>query len=293
MKKLILPLVTLLMISANIHATNKAIYGDFDVINTIDAPDIKIRKNAQSVALMIAKRNLRMEIKDVIYSAASTKFNIRFNTCDEKFPATDLALGSCSSILVGENKLLTAGHCMLNAQWDCDQKAFVFDVKKEFISDSKRQYFVQSQVYQCKSILKHVNDPISGIDFALIELDRKVAGRSPIKLSSVDLDLESKIYMIGHPLGLVSKTSMVGDVRLSKENMYVANIDSFVGNSGAPVFSMIDNSLSGLLVRGEEDFEWDSENKCYKYVQCEDGSCRGEDIIKSSVIASEIAEFLD
>lgn len=290
MKKLSILFISFL--SLNSLASNKAIYGSFDIRNIEEIQMYHVKKQASSVALMVAKHALREEVKDSLYSIRSNKLTSKFPLCEDDIKKDELSLGSCSAFLVDNNKVLTAGHCLLHADWDCTQKAFVFDVKKDFFTQTSAQYFVKSQVYSCKKILKHVNDPETGIDYSLIEVDRDVVKRVPLKLSQNDLGVNDLLYMIGHPIGTASKYSFGAYVREDKENFYVANMDSFVGNSGSAVFSLEDQSLIGLLARGEEDFIWDKENQCNKLVRCEDDACRGEDIIKSSVILSEISEFL-
>lgn len=277
---------------APVLASNKAIYGDFDLKDISASINYKIRKSASATALMISKHALRQEVKDSLYSIRSNKLQSKVPMCEDNFDKKELSLGNCSAFLVDKNKVLTAGHCLLHADWDCEQKAFVFDVKKEFYTDTQSQYFVKSQVYQCAKILKHVNDPDTGIDFALVELEREVTGRMPIKLSSQELMISDELYMIGNPLGISTKLSDNAFVRDIGDNLYVTTLDSFVGNSGSAVFSSSSHELMGLLARGEEDFIWNKEKKCNELVICKNDECRGEEVIKSSSILAEIESFL-
>lgn len=290
-KLLLLSSVILLSLKPAI-ASNKAIYGEFDIKDISQTTSYKIRKSASSTALMVAKHALREEVKDSLYSIRSNKLSRKLPLCGDNFEKDELSLGSCSAFLVGANKVLTAGHCLLHADWDCKQKAFVFDVKKDLFTDTESQYFVKSQVYGCSKILKHVNDPDTGLDFSLIELDREVKGRNILKLSSDESEIDDGLYMIGHPLGISSRLSDNAFIRDIKDNFYVSNLDSFIGNSGSAVFSSDSDELVGLLARGEDDFVWNSEKKCNELVVCKNDECRGEEIIKSSVILAEIEALL-
>jgi V8-like Glu-specific endopeptidase len=68
---------------------------------------------------------------------------------------------------------------------------------------------------------------------------------------------DQEVFVIGHPVGLPLKYA--GNAKItdnSPSTYFSANLDTFGGNSGSPVFSMVDGKhiVEGILVRGETDF---------------------------------------
>lgn len=267
----------------------KAIYGESDLEFTSSSRVGTIKKQALSVAMMIDNSILSQHIVDSLYRIDSTSLNESAPVCDDNPWKNNIAIGQCSSFLVSPNKVLTAGHCIKNTAEACSKKSFVFDLKDDFYTSTFGQFLSSNQIYNCKSIVKHKVDYDSGLDYALIELDRAVQDRDLIDSQRVEESLDlSELYMIGYPLGLGSMVSSFGHIREEYQSIYVTNLDSFVGNSGSPVFSGPDNKLIGLLSRGEKDFKWNSQDKCFELIKCSDSSCRGEDVVKLNAILDDL-----
>ena len=70
----------------------------------------------------------------------------------------------------------------------------------------------------------------------------------------------------------------------SKGPYFITNLDSFEGNSGAPVFSERDQFVEGILVGGEDDFFWDSKKDCYRVKRCSEKRCQGESVTKITAL---------
>lgn len=267
----------------------KAIYGESDLEFTSSSRVGTIKKQALSVAMMIDNSILSQHIVDSLYRIDSTSLNESAPVCDDNPWKNNIAIGQCSSFLVSPNKVLTAGHCIKNTAEACSKKSFVFDLKDDFYTSTFGQFLSSNQIYNCKSVVKHKVDYDSGLDYALIELDRAVQDRDLIDSQRVEESLDlSELYMIGYPLGLGSMVSSFGHIREEYQSIYVTNLDSFVGNSGSPVFSGPDNKLIGLLSRGEKDFKWNSQDKCFELIKCSDSSCRGEDVVKLNAILDDL-----
>ncbi len=119
-------------------------------------------------------------------------------------------------------------------------------------------------------------------DFAIIKLDRPVAGRTPLKVrTSGKVDASSELIVIGHPSGLPSKVTEGGSLRLNDNGVYfVANLDTFSGNSGSVVLDAKTGIVEGILVRGENDYIPGPGGSCNVVNVCEEGKCRGEDVTR-------------
>ncbi|WP_437964160.1 trypsin-like peptidase domain-containing protein [Sorangium sp. So ce260] len=196
---------------------------------------------------------------------------------DERF-ATQPALADCSGTLIDDDLVLTAGHCINN----CGDSRFVFDYAIN-PSTGQLNQITSDDLYSCVDFITWYRDP-NGADYTVVRLDRPVVGREPaeVRVSSELLDPEDDIDLIVHgfPRGLPLKLADGATVRDGDDpEFFVANLDTFVGNSGSGVFDLATHELVGILVRGAADFEPDPNGAdCVRPKQCDDNGCRGEDV---------------
>ena len=203
------------------------------------------------------------------------------NLCSsEKYREQDTA-AFCSGTLVGPDTVLTAGHCIQSA-FDCQSTSFVFGFAVKAAGVLPRSV-ASSEVYKCKQIIKQQRVD-NGADFAVIQIDRQVTNHRPLAVRPVgDVSLSDGLTVIGHPVGLPTKITTGGTIRsITPTEYFVANLDTYGGNSGSAVINSSTGLIEGVLVRGEQDFE--SKGGCTVSKVCADGTCRGEDVTKISVI---------
>ncbi|MDT8286857.1 MAG: serine protease, partial [Elusimicrobiales bacterium] len=201
----------------------------------------------------------------------------------------------CSGALVGEDLVMTAGHC-IKTQEDCANTMFVFGFRTG--ADGEAPSAVPAaNVYSCKKIEKWAlgREPQEGVstaglgpDYALIRIDRKASGRTPLPVNRGAVPAAgAPLFVIGHPVGLPVKVAGGAAVRDPHQDGYfVANLDTYGGNSGSPVFNRETNLIEGILVRGETDFVYEGSCRVSYRVGDEDG--RGEDVTKVSELAGSI-----
>ena len=90
-----------------------------------------------------------------------------------------------------------------------------------------------------------------------------------------------KLYLGGYPSGLPLKMAGGARVRNNRgENYFLANLDSFEGNSGGPVFNSKGDFVEGILVGGEEDYVWSDRRECFKPKRCFNLGCNGEEVTR-------------
>lgn len=207
-------------------------------------------------------------------------------------PYRDQPAGAgCSGSLIGEDLLLTAGHCVAR-QAHCDKIKVVFGFNISVIGGEAPQTLAASDVYSCKEIIKSVveasgDSGTTDRDFAVIRLDRKVAGRAPLRLNRAGgLAKGDAVFAIGHPMGLPAK--IAGDAAVVKQEasalFFEATLDTYSRNSGSPVFNSRTNLIEGVLVRGNRDFNRSPEGCLVSNVMAKDSE-DGEDVTKASVFA--------
>jgi V8-like Glu-specific endopeptidase len=90
----------------------------------------------------------------------------------------------------------------------------------------------------------------------------------------------SEVLVIGHPTGLPTKLADGAVIRSLKETYFIANLDTYGGNSGSAVFDANSGLVEGILVRGEQDYVRSSSG-CLASNVCRNDGCRGEDVTYS------------
>jgi Trypsin-like peptidase domain len=74
------------------------------------------------------------------------------------------------------------------------------------------------------------------------------------------------VYALGHPRGLPLKLAADGVVLGATDGALRTNLDTFVGNSGSPIFDADSHALVGLVIegqKGQDDFAPASARRCY------------------------------
>ncbi len=122
----------------------------------------------------------------------------------------------------------------------------------------------------------------------LVRLDRPVPNHHPVTVrQSGKIVGGQSLFVIGHPNGLPTKFADDAKVRENTPASYfVANLDTYGGNSGSPVFNRENYQVEGILVRGDTDFV--SHNGCNVSMVCPNTGCRGEDVTRATVWAAKI-----
>ena len=281
MLKLALAGVLALCLFDHALADDRVIYGDDDR-RDLYAEDVdpRMRELARSTALVVRISDLT-PVSDRSFSRLSTRQfseSVGARLCeDERFFSQPVA-GHCSGFLAAPDTLVTAGHCLESVP--CDATAIVFGYSLE-IPDKNLDQIANADIYYCRELVAQILEPCNGNDFAVIKLDRPVQGRRPLAVrQSGSIALGAPLTIIGHPMTLPTKIaggrSQVRGV--PEEAFFVADTDSYGGNSGSAVINSLTYEVEGILVRGEQDLQMDGD--CLRSMACEQESCRGEDVTR-------------
>ncbi len=265
------------------EVTSRVIYGTDGRLDLYQISDDSLKRLADSTVALIENKDLTVNGSSV--SIKGSLFGSAYQLCSsEKFREQSTA-AFCSGSLVGEDTIITAGHCIQNAS-DCASVNFVFGYAVKAASVLPTSV-ASSEVYKCKSIIKQVLTS-GGADFAVIKLDRKVFNHAPLAIrQSGAASVGDELVVIGHPTGLPTKVTTGGKIRsVANADYLVASVDTYGGNSGSAVFNAKSGLIEGILVRGEEDFV--RQGSCNVSNVCKEDSCRGEDITKISVVKQYI-----
>lgn len=264
----------------------EVIYGDDDRRDLFDS-DVSPRmfEAAQATAALVHREQITTaesgtcKLPDVTYGDS-------MNLCQEEPFREQPNPAFCSGFLVGPDVFVTAGHCITN-ETDCQGTAMVFGFG--YTSRDKDILNLPEQdVYFCKEIISRKQDDNNESDYAVVRLDRAVAGRTPLAFRKQGkISANAQITVIGHPSGLPTKVSGGAKVRRNDNPVFfVANLDTYGGNSGSAVVDSATGLVEGILVRGDNDFVTDGD--CRKSNRCLNDACRGEDVTRSSEFAPHV-----
>jgi V8-like Glu-specific endopeptidase len=288
-------------------AQEKSIYGDDNRLDYYESSPA-MRALADSVVSLWPSKQVSFENGE--YKLKTIGFGQALNLCPgEKFREQPIG-AFCSGTLVGEDIVMTAGHCITDDK-SCADARFVFGYNIDQQGGAARTTVPQKDMYGCKRIIKRdLDKQPSGIigtgifiagallgkqqgpDYALIQLDRKVEGRKPLPVNrSGGAKVGDRIFVIGHPVGLPLKVAGDASVRnTDPKAFFLTDLDTFGGNSGSAVFNAATNQIEGILVRGGTDFV-DSAAGCKVQLRSGQNEGKGEAVTKISVLSKYIPEI--
>lgn len=263
--------------AAPLWAGEKVIYGADDRIDVYETASPYYQAWAAATCALIDTAQV-VSNGNGTYTIATGAYTIGGLPACSGEPYGDQPVAAfCSGFLVSENIVVTAGHCINQSTFE--DVAFVFDwVMDDAVTP--RTVVDESQVYFAEAVVARALDG-NGLDFAVVRLDRPVTVASPLPMRRDGaLASGTAIGVIGHPAGLPKKiafgaATVAADV--SNPIFFSANLDTYGGNSGSPVFNAVTGEVEGILVRGEGDYDFEA--GCFVSNQLPDDE-PGEEVTK-------------
>lgn len=261
------------------------IYGDDNRLDLYAAPTMWQERALSTVALL--RNSSLSDMGNGFYSLNGENYGSSYNLCEEEPFREQTKAAFCSGFLVAPDKIATAGHCIRTSS-DCKKTKFVFGfaIAQKGLEPTQ---FASSEVYSCKEIIKSTEES-TGADFSVVSLDRTVSNHPPLPLQNFVSNSGNPLLVIGHPAGIPVKISGGALVRSVNPKFYVANLDTYGGNSGSAVFNESTGEVVGILVRGETDFVY--KNNCRVSNHCPDTGCRGEDVTRIDQVLPFLSNML-
>ena len=227
-------------------ADSAIVVGADDRVEAAEASQ-KIRAASSAVALVVSASELeptgdRLRLR-------SSPLRDRLGICaDERF-ASQPSAGTGTAFLVAPDLLATASHVV--DQQPVETLAFVFGFAVDDTGGA-RLTFAADDLRTARRVLD--KPPGVGGDWALVELDRPVTTREPLRLRTGDEPRSGDgVVVVGHPSGLPIKAAP-GRVLFVTPRLLMMDTDTFAGNSGSPVLNAETGNVEGIFVRGGLDY---------------------------------------
>lgn len=263
----------------------KVLYGPDDRVDFFEEKDTNKVTNALGVVALVRDVDLSPE-QDSKFKLSTISFVDAQSLCSsEKFKNQPIA-SFCSGFAIGKNVIVTAGHC-IESEDDLKTIRFIFDFKY-IAQNSVKTVFEKQLILSGKRIISRINS--GNMDYSIIETNEIIpeVRRLKLNLASKIKDKES-VYVIGHPVGLPLKIAGGAFVRNNTDSLFFsANLDTYGGNSGSPVFNSRTHLVEGILVRGETDFIKSSSGNCNVSNPCPNNGCKGEDVSRVSQFKNKL-----
>lgn len=254
----------------------QVIYGTDDRLDYYQVSRPSARHHSDATVLLVHSQQIFPQA-DSKSKILSESYQSKLQLCSNEPFADQVVAGFCSGFLIAPDLVLTAGHCV-RTQTACESTSFIFGFRVESAGVMPETVPTEN-VFGCQKLI-HAQSPSNGADFAVVQLDREVTHVSPLVLRSKSGSVQKGdlLEVIGYPRGLPVKIASGASVRDVRPEFFVANLDTYGGNSGSAVFNLQTGEVEGILVRGEADYVVNG--SCLVSKICALDHCRGEDVTR-------------
>lgn len=255
----------------------KVIYGTDDRLDMYQVVNMAHLASAESVVLLINADRITAN-NNGTSTIVTRNFGTSYNLCSTERYRTQPIAGFCSGFLVDPSLIATAAHCVDSSNLANVRFVFGFQMRNATTAETT---ISTSEIYRGIRIIGRAIGN-QGTDWCVIQLDRPVLNHRYVRLRrSGKIANNSSVYVIGHPCGLPKKWAGGATVRDNNPARYfVANLDTYGGNSGSPVFNASNHNVEGILVRGETDFVLNGSCRVTNVIPANGGN--GEDCTRVS-----------
>lgn len=270
--------------------TAKGIYGEDDRIDVYQESDPLKREWAASTCAVIANTRLTFNGDGTVEISGPARYMRNgLPACDDEPFANQPTAANCTAFMVGEDLIVTAGHCFDTGYFNTHTFIFGFDMVNATVPVL---HFDASQVYRGVEIISRLGT--GNKDHCVVRVDKRItaSGARPFPIRREgNIEVGTPVGIIGHPAGLAKKIGFGNTyVRSNSHTEYfIANVDAFSGNSGSPVINSATGHVEGILVRGDTDFVYADD--CFRSFKVPNDGGRGEEITKTTVFASHVPDI--
>jgi len=242
----------------------RGVYGKDGRKDYYQLTDPGIRKNVESVAVICRKSDL-IKVEPDMFCLKVKKLMDIIKLCpEESYVEQPVGVGYVAGgFLVAKDIIATAAHVVETIP--IEEMCFLFGYRMEKESVAVTRFTNQNIRYGVKLMEKDSVNSVKGKDWALVELDRPLTDRTPVRVHPGPLKAGGEAYVLGYPMGLPIKFCDGARVLAVEDFSFTSNLDIFKSNSGSPVFDKTTHLLVGMVAQGDNsDFRFI--DPCYRVV---------------------------
>lgn len=266
---------------------NKVVYGPDDRRDVYEETDTKRLEWATSVCALVNASDLKENGNGTFTLSTKAYRQNGYPPCSGEAFSNQPTAAWCTGFVVSGNLIATAGHCIETSDLPYVRFLFGFEMVD---ATTPVLVFDADQVYTGVEIIGR--ELTSTYDYAVVRVDRTVSGVDPLPLRrSGTIAVGTQVGVIGHPSGLPKKIAFGVTTKVSKNEspgFFCANLDTYGGNSGSPVFNASDGVVEGILVRGNNDFVFTS--GCFRSEVLPDTGLDSEEVSKSDTFVNYVTQ---
>jgi hypothetical protein len=228
------------------------------------------------VVALIPKSNLIPGGADSLELTAPSAAELLGVCPDERF--ADQPVGAaCTGVLVAPDVVLTAAHCF--DAFTCTDFAYALRYRTD--ANGALGPLHAADVTECERLLLSALSEMGSaplLDHALVRLKRPlVPDLEPLARRVTPLQAGESVMLLGTPLGAPIKIDPDASVlspRTNAGDYFTVRADSFIGNSGSPLFDS-ERRLVGIAITGSPDFYMESTSDCLEVKHVDSGTEEG------------------
>ncbi|XXF80152.1 serine protease [Myxococcaceae bacterium GXIMD 01537] len=221
---------------------DKAIVGNDDRTDVYAHPDATLRDLAMHSTPVLWKGVTAVpSAADVSYPTLTMAENL----CPTERFRNDPIIASCSGVLIDNDLVLTAGHC-IDASLGCSYWKWVFNYYRT--SDTTMAPITADDVFTCSQIV--LRTQTTDVDYAIVRLDRPATPRfTPARIA-----YGRNAFVPGHPVAMIGssdrtplKIDAAGQLAWPDTDNPWTSLDTFPANSGSAVYSREGYTVTGVV----------------------------------------------
>ncbi|MGK4008982.1 serine protease [Sorangium sp. So ce1036] len=273
-------------------SSSPVVYGTDSRREFFEPASEALRRLARSSNLAVFRRSSLDGTDPASVRVAAPSLGEARGLCEDARFVDQPSAAVCSGVLIDEDLLLLAGHC-IEGEFSCQDLLFVSGYYYD--APGALHPIRQEDVFACRRLAYWQPGRERGegaLDAAVVQLDRPVqAPLLPAALAAGAPPPDAPVTAIGYGEGLPGKLDVEGrwlESSAPDGGRAEAQVDAFTGSSGGGVFDAL-HELAGIVVSGRRDYALSEEGCVTVHVEPE-AAAKGEGVVLAGRAVQALCE---